>query len=379
MTSDERRQGRYERRKAKREAKRELKIGQFDDFERVADLDNLNLAFKQAKKTVHWKESVQRYEMNRIANIMEARKKLLAGENVQQGFICFTLHERGKVRHIRGLQIAERVIQKCLCDEVLVPILSRPLIYDNGASLKGKGVMFAVNRLTAHLSRYFRQNNFSNEGYALLVDFKGFYDNIDHGILLALLRNEIKDKRVMELTEQFIRVFGDGKSLGLGSQVSQIAAIYYPNILDHFIKEKLRVKFYGRYMDDLYLIHRDKQFLESCLVEIQRVCKKLAITVNLKKTRIVKLSHGLLFLKGKYSLLETGRVLALPCRDASIRVKRKLKKFKALLEAGKMSFEDIRSAYQSWRGAYKKRFKVFKKVSKIDTYYDRLFIKIDTI
>lgn len=374
MTSDERRQGRYERRKQKRETKRKEKIGRFDDFERVADLDNLNLSFKQSKKNVHWKESVQKYDMNRIANIIETRKKLLAGENVQEGFICFTLHERGKVRHIQGLQIGERVIQKCLCDQVLVPILSRPLIYDNGASLKGKGVMFAVNRLTAHLSQYYRQNNFLNEGYALLIDFKGFYDNVDHEILLSMLRDAIKDKRVMELTEKFIRVFGDGKSLGLGSQVSQIAAIYYPNILDHFIKEKLRVKYYGRYMDDLYLIHRDKAFLEYCLAEIQKVCVKLKIIVNLKKTRIVKLSHGLIFLKGKYILLETGRILSLPCRDSSIRMKRKLKKFKALINEGKMNFEDLRNAYQSWRGAYKKRFHAYKKVSKIDAYYDSLFL-----
>jgi hypothetical protein len=166
----------------------------------------------------------------------------------------------------------------------------------------------------------------------------------------------------------------DGRALGLGSQVSQIAAIYYPNMLDYFIKEKLRIKFYGRYMDDLYLIHRDKQFLEHCLSEIQKVCAALKITVNMKKTCITKLSHGLIFLKGKYSLLESGKVLRLPCRDSPIRMKRKLKKFKTLLEAGKMNFMDVRNAYQSWRGAFKKRFQAYKKVSKIDALYDSLFL-----
>jgi hypothetical protein len=325
------------------------------------------------KKIVHWKESVQQYEMNRIANIIEAWRKLIAGENVQEGFIRFTLRERGKVRNIRGIQIAERVIQKCLCDQVLVPVLSRSLIHDNGASLKGKGVMFSVRRLIAHLRKYFRRNG-SNEGYALMIDFKGYYDNIDHDVLIAMLRDQIKDRRAMELAEKFIRVFGDGKAPGLGSQASQIAAIYYPNVLDHFIKEKLRIKFYGRYMDDLYLIHRDKQFLEYCLSEIRKVCETLKITVDPKKACITKLSHGLIFLKEKYSLPETGKVLRLPCRDSPIRMKRKLKKFKTLLEAGKMSFMDIRNAYQSWRGAFKKRFQAYKKVSKIDSLHDRLFI-----
>jgi hypothetical protein len=379
MTSAERRQGRYERRTAKRKAKRAADIGPRDSFDRVADLDNLNLAFRQAMKTVHWKESVQRYEMNRIPNVIETRRRLLAGENVQEGFIRFTLRERGKIRHIRGIQIGERVVQKCLCDQVLVPILSRPLIYDNGASLKGKGVMFACRRLVAHLRRFYRRNGFSHEGYALQIDFKGFYDNIDHDILIEMLREQVKDRRVMELTEKFIRVFGDGKALGLGSQVSQISAIYYPNRLDHFIKEKLRITFYGRYMDDLYLIHRDREHLEYCLGEIEKVCDSLRITINLKKTRIVKLSQGLVFLKGKYSLTETGRILRLPCRDSGVRMKRKLKKFKGLLNAGKMAFTDIRNAYQSWRGAYKKRFQAYKKILKIDRLHDDLFIKMTTI
>jgi hypothetical protein len=379
VTSAERRQGRYERRKARREVKRREKIGSCDSFDLVADINNLNTAFKQAKKTVHWKESVQQYEMNRIANLIEARQKLLAGENVQQGFIRFTLRERGKIRHIRGIQIAERVIQKCLCDQVLVPILSRPLIHDNGASLKGKGVMFAIRRLIVHLSRFYRQNGFSNEGYALLVDFSKFYDNIDHDTLIGLLGAHIRDRRVMGLAERFIRVFGEGKALGLGSQVSQISAIFYPDKLDHFIKEKLRIKFYGRYMDDLYLIHRDKKHLEYCLGEIRKVCETLKITVNLKKTRIVKLKDSILFLKGKYTLLENGRILRRPCRDSAIRMARKLKRFKTLLEAGKMDFIDIRNAYQSWRGAYKKRFQVFHKIQKMDRLYDDLFIKMTAI
>jgi len=373
LTSAERRQCRYERRKARRGEKRKLKIGGIDNFDLVTDLDNLNLAYKQARKIVHWKESVQRYEMNRFAKIIETRRKLIAGENVQEGFIRFVIQERGRRRDISGIKIGERVPQKNLCDRVLVPILTRPLIHDNGASLKGKGVMFSVRRLIAHLSRYYRQNG-SNEGYALMIDFKRYYDNVDHDILIEMLKEQIKDRRVMELTENFIRVFGDGKGLGLGSQVSQIAAIYYPNKLDHFIKEKLCVRFYGRYMDDLYLIHRDKQFLQYCLLEIQKVCETLKITVNLKKTRITKLSDGLIFLKGKYSLLETGKVLRIPCRDSPIRMKRKLKKFKSLLEAGKMSITDIRNAYQSWRGAFTSRFQAHRKVLKIDALYDSLFL-----
>jgi hypothetical protein len=120
-----------------------------------------------------------------------------------------------------------------------VPVLSRSLIHDNGASVKNKGVHFALRRLIVHLSRYYRRNR-ANEGYALLVDFKKFFDSIDHKTLFALLGKKIKDPRIRALTKNFITVFGDGKSLGLGSHVPQICAVFFPNRLDRYIKENLR-------------------------------------------------------------------------------------------------------------------------------------------
>jgi hypothetical protein len=374
MTSEERRETRYQRRKAERAEKRQTKLSQFDSFERVADIDNLYTSFLESKSGVDWKESVQRYEANALRNIVETRRRLLAGESVQQGFMEFTLHERGKIRHIKSVHISERVVQKCLCNQVLVPILSNGLIYDNGASVKGKGVHFAIKRLVTHLSRFYRRNGKSNEGYCLSIDFSKFFDSIDHEVLFKMLDKDITDKRVLDLTKQFISVFGDGKSLGLGSQVSQIAAIYFPSVLDHFVKDFKGEKFYGRYMDDLYIIHRDKEHLKQLLTEIKTVCAGIKITIHEKKTRIVKLSAGIEFLKGKYILMPTGRVLRKPCKDSTKRMRRKLKKFRAFIKNGQMDFQDLRTAYQSWRGNYKKRFNAYYRVRFMDKLYNELFI-----
>jgi hypothetical protein len=225
----------------------------------------------------------QRFEANAMRNIADIRRKLMAGENVQSGFVEFDLRERGKIRHIKSVHISERIVQKCLCDNVLTPILTYPLIYDNGASVEGKGVHFAIRRLITHLCRFYRRNGFSNEGYALLIDFSKFFDNVRHDVLFALLDQHITDPRILDLVRRFVSVFGPGKSLGLGSQVSQIAAIFYPNELDHIIKEKLRITFYGRYMDDLYLIHADKDYLRYCLARIEEFCNTLLGVVINKK------------------------------------------------------------------------------------------------
>jgi hypothetical protein len=375
VTSVERKAARFQRRKAAREVKRNDRLMRYDDFNRIIDTDNLYASFNRSRRGVSWKESVQRYEANALRNIAATRRKLIAGESVRSGFKEFTLNERGKIRHIKSVHISERIVQKCLCDYCLNPVLTRPLIYDNGASITGKGVHFTLRRLVAHLSKFYRQNGNSNNGYALLVDFSKFFDNIDHAILFDMLERHIKDPRVIALTRGFVSVFGPGKSLGLGSQVSQVAAIFYPKQLDHVIKENLRIKYYGRYMDDLYLIHADKEYLKHCLSEIKKVCQSLKIGVNEKKTRIVKLSRGMEFLKGKYILLENGRVLRRPGKDSARRMRRKLKKFKALVNGGHMSFDDLRQAYQSWRGNYRRRFNAYNQVRYMDRLYNGLFIK----
>jgi retron-type reverse transcriptase len=374
MNAKKRKEARYQRRKAAREANRKANLGAFDDFERVADFDNLYRAALGSLRGVSWKESIQRYEANALRNVAETRRKLLAGESVQSGFVEFTLRERGKTRRIKSVHISERVVQKSLCDNALVPLLSNTLIHDNGASIKGKGVHFALRRLVCHLSRYYRRNR-TNGGYALLIDFKGFFDSIDHAVLFALLGRRVKDPRLRELAKNFIAVFGDGKSLGLGSQVSQICAVFFPDRLDHYIKEKLRIKYYGRYMDDMYLIHESKEYLKECLEVITGLCAKLKLTINMKKTRIVKLSDGVDFLKGKYRLLPSGKILRLPHPDSEKRMRRKLKKFKKLIALGRMSHYDLRAAYQSWRGNFLKRFNAGYRVFRMDGLYNDLFIK----
>ena len=373
MNSVERREARFQRRSAEREAKRQQKFSHYDDFKRIIDFDNLYQASIRCMRGVSWKESVQRYYANALRNIADTRRKLIDGENIQSGFVEFIIRERGKIRNIKSIHISERVVQKCLCDQALTPMLTHSLIHDNGASVKGKGVHFAIRRFILHMTRFYRINK-TNNGYALQIDFKKYFDNVDHEILFEMLAQRIKDPHIMALTKKFVSVFGEGKSLGMGSQISQVAAIYYPDRLDHFIKEVLRIKYYGRYMDDLYLIHESKEYLKKCLDEIISFCNTLKITVNIQKTQIVKLSQGVVFLKGRYSLLPSGKVLRRPLKDSTKRMKTKLKKFKGFIETGKMKYSDLRTSYQSWRGNYKRRFNAYHRIRYMDKWYNKLFI-----
>lgn len=296
-------------------------------FNEVFSFKNLYLSCKKCYKGVNWKTSTQKYRLSALCNVAKTYKELEFGKYKSKGFNVFTTRERGKVRTIKSIHISERVVQKCLCDNCLVPVLSKSLIYDNGACLKGKGLDFTTKRLKAHLQQYYRRNNYSNKGYVLTFDFSKFFESIPHEQLKQKVAKKIKDEKILKLFNYFVDQFGD-VGLGLGSQISQISALFYINDFDHYIKEKLHIKYYGRYMDDGYLIHHDKNYLKFCLREILRLAKEMGLTINLKKTKISKLENGFMFLNRHWYLTGKGFVKTKPSHKTMVRLRRKYRKLK---------------------------------------------------
>lgn len=289
MTSAERKEVRYQRRVAQRAAKKAKRCTGCDNFETVFSYSNLYQSYRRSRRNVAWKGSVQKYITQAPLNVLNTHKLLMSGKYRSKGFFEFDILERGKPRHIKSVTIGERVVQRCLCDYALVPVISRTFIYDNGASMKDKGYSFAIRRLTQHLHEHYRKHG--QDGYVLLFDFSKFFDHVNHALIKSILYKEFSDERLLALTEHFVDAFGD-VGLGLGSQISQVLALASANRLDHVIKEVLRIRGYGRYMDDGYLIHHSKAYLRHCLNVIKAICDELGIVLNVKKTHIVKLSHG---------------------------------------------------------------------------------------
>ena len=368
MTSEDRREARYQRRKAKRELRRKELNALYGDFNKAISFEELVKAFYECRNGVNWKLSVQKYGAKLYENVLHTRANLSAGKYKQRPFVEFDINERGKMRHIRSVYISDRVIQKSLCKNCLVPMLSNSFIYDNGASIKNKGTLFAIDRLTEQLRRHYRK--YGREGYIILGDFKSFFDSLNHQLIYENIYKSFDDKRILELLKRMLEPFGD-MGLGLGSQVCQILAVGYPDKLDHTVTCKYGLA-YGRYMDDFYIICRTKEEAKYILDIVKNICNELKLTLSSSKTLIVKLTHGFIFLKTKFNITSKGKILKRLTRTNIVRMRRKLKRFKNLLDKGILTLDNIKVSYISWKG-YALKKNSYTTVKNMDNLFKELF------
>lgn len=377
MTSKERHEIRYQRRKAKRQAKKRAYLDQYDNFDLAINRDALSRACYEASLSVGWKSSVKRFNYHKIVNIKELNERLKSGKSVHKNFICFYLYERGKKRDIMSVRFSERVVQKSVCRNILIPSLTRNLIYENCANQKGKGTHLARRLVKERLSWYYRR--YGTEGYVLWIDFKSFFNNLDHKAIKNMIDDTFTDPRLLKYlhsqVDDYARFYQAPVGLGLGSEPNQLYAVALPSPLDHFIKEKLGIKVYVRYMDDMILVHRSKLYLEECLKEIREVCDQYGFIINERKTGIGKLSRGFTYLKTQYRITDTGHIIMKPDRKSVTRERRKLKKQAALFYAGTLSIDDIKQSYASWRGSLLDR-DAYRSIKRMDAYYNYLFKEV---
>lgn len=299
-------------------------------LEQIFSFENLYKAYKNCRKSKQHKGEVIRFETNLSVNLNNIINEIVSKKYKFGKYKKFYIYEP-KERLIEALPFKDRVVVRCFCEEVLKPKVEKKLIYDNCACRINKGSSFAILRLHKFLRREYSKYK-NNNVYFLKCDIKKYFPSINHEILIGIL-SEIKfSNDEMWFIKKLIFEQPDAslKGLPLGNQSSQWFALIYLNKVDRLIKEKLRIKSYVRYMDDMILINRDKKYLRECKAEIEKMCNNnLALELN-HKTQIGKVKNGIDFLGYRHILNECGKIIVKLRSSSKNRMKKHLKTLKKL-------------------------------------------------
>ena len=298
----------------------------------------------KCKRGVMWKDSVAWFFLNGMKEVAKLSDELLTGTYKERRHQYFTVTSP-KRREIMSISFRDRVYQRSLNDVAIYPEMTKHFIYDNGACQIGKGTSFARNRLKCHMQRFFRKHG--TDGYVLKMDVKGYYPNMRHDVAKATFRKYLPDE-VYAMAEPILDSFPGDVGFNPGSQIIQIAGISVLNGIDHYIKERLRMKHYIRYMDDMIVISDSEEELEAVKETIRLKLAEIGFELHLNKTTITPLSEGLMFLGFMFRLTDTGKVLMSvdPARVKAER--RKLRRMVRLVKDGLRTREKADQCFESW-------------------------------
>lgn len=201
-----------------------------------------------------------------------------------------------KERIVDAMVFEGRIVQHVLCDKILRPFFDKRLVKENSACRIGKGTDYANNLVKQGLTKVLRKHK---DCYVLKMDVRKYFPSIDRSVLKTLI-SIFPDKEILELLYYIIDHCPEENGLPIGNQTSQWFALFYLNTIDRIIKEKYRVKYYARYMDDLIIILADRQLLN----ELRYAAKeKLHLLFN-SKTQLIPLHKGFSFLGWRYKIIK---------------------------------------------------------------------------
>lgn len=326
MTSIERHEQRYQRRKT---ARKQRKIDRVKSLGNISEIFSYQDLFDYGKKCcngVRYKQSTQNFEAHLFSRTAVQCYNLKNNLYKPKPNHHFTLIERGKVRPIDAPHINDRQVQKTLTKNVLYPLYSPSMIYDNGASIKGKGLHFSYKRLKMHLHNHYKK--YGTEGYIILIDLKSYFPSAPHNQLIQRHEELLINSDLCNLTNKILKLQKNGIGVPLGVEPSQLEMVALPSKIDNFIKCQLHEKNIGHFMDDYYIIVDTKERAQYILSAVEQKFLEFDIKLNKKKSYIQPIRKPFRYCKCKFILTSTGKIITHGCRASMKHNIRKLKLFK---------------------------------------------------
>ncbi len=341
-------------------------------YKNICDYDNIrNIYFNVIRKNTKNKRKIEKFEMNLSSNLYYIYEKLNNKNYNFNKYNIFLIKDH-KYRIIMSENIFDKIVNHLVSKYIICECILDSLIDSNVATRLNKGTKYGNYLIRKYLNNMICKNkNF----YILKLDIKKYFYNIDHNVLMNKLIRKCNDidsiniiKNILNTTNyEYINnkinnINNNGtnnicgyekdKGLPIGNMSSQYLAIFYLNDLDHYIKEVLKIKYYVRYMDDMILIHEDREYLNKCFNIIkEKLINEYKLELN-NKSNIFNIKNGFNFLGFRYKLINNKININL-CSNTKKKILRNIKYYKK-------NNKDVSSLIKSYRAFIKQGKCLFK-------------------
>ena len=262
-----------------------------NQYNKYLKYEKLMEAHNKSKKGKGYRKEIIIFNLKQEEYIKWLLEKLKNKTYQHGGYTEFYVTEP-KLRKIEKSRYIDRIVHRWLVDNFLGPAFIPQFISTSYACLKGKGMHKACLDLQKAMKHC---KNKWNEYYILKMDVSKYFENIDKKILLEIIKRKIKNKDLLWLIEEILYAQKREKGLEIGNYTSQMFANIYLNEIDQYIKQKLKIKWYFRYMDDSVILLKTKEEAKKALKEVQSFLENMLELKLNKKTQIFKSKQGVNF------------------------------------------------------------------------------------
>ena len=269
------------------------------------------------------------------------------------------------------MHIRDRIVQRSLNDNAIYPAMTKSFIWDNMACQTGKGTTKAMDRINRLLHRYYINNGNSNAGWVLQFDIKGYYRSMRHADAMRCFRQKLDRQTADNIEAWMAKQYPGSVGYAPGSQLVQILGISFLDSFDHYAKERLRARYYLRYMDDGVIISDNKEHLERCRCELAQKLAEIGLQFHEKKTRIYRISDGIRMLGFTFRLTKTGKIIRIIDPKNVKHERKKLYRFAQKVKRGQATKEKYWECYTSWR-AHARKGNSYMLLRRMDAYAKEL-------
>lgn len=341
-------------------------------FEQVVDMDNLKLALQKAKNGKMRLEKTREVVAKADYYLPLLQKMLIEGTFKTSKYKTKIIREP-KERLIYVLTFfPDRIVHHAIMN-ILEPIWEKQMIEHSFACRKGKG----QHKGSALCIKYTKAYK-----WCLKCDISKFYPSINHEVLKKIVRNKIKDKKLLWLLDDIIDSIEGESNLPIGNYISQWLGNLYLNELDKWILEDQKLPKYIRYCDDFVVFSNDK----SRLLKLQRTLPQYlhdTLRLRMSKNTLLSTAQGINFLGCRH--FHSGKILLRKSTARKIRkvIRKGIVKLATLDNKSWKGYRTLQNyhgkmmSYKGWLSfANTHNFEATTRFTLVTDYFQTEFLKI---